>query len=121
MTDLVPLDRREVDLRWRWRSRDGEHHYPRDMETRHLFHTLRMVWNNRMPPHMRVGERIRLYRFGSHYSHAYLGKAVLQIGAELFRRTDLTGLQQRELEEMAAWFLKDQDLIAQTLCIEDQS
>lgn len=89
------------DLNWRWRDRLGNAHYPHEMETRHLFHTLKMVWNNFMPAHQRVGS-VKLYRFGSAYTEDYLRDAVMQIGSELFRR-ELTAYQRQILEEMAAW------------------
>jgi hypothetical protein len=74
------------------------------METRHLFFTLRMIWNNFMPAHMRVGN-VRLYTFlDPIYTRQYFATAILQIGRELFRRTDLMPEWKAELHEMESYF-----------------
>lgn len=70
------------------------------METRHLFHTLRMIWNNFMPPEKRVGA-VRLYSFGPHYTQAYLADAIARIGQELLGRSDLRASWRAELDQMA--------------------
>lgn len=91
---------------WKWRTAQGEFIPPRDMVTRHLFYTLRMIWNNTMPPGTHVGRNIRYYRFGPHYSESYLGDAIRFIGGELFTRPDLQQWQKLELEQMARLFEK---------------
>ena len=85
---------------WKWRERTGAMVSPADMETRHLFFTLRMIWNNRMPAHMRVGRNVRLYHFGPHYTQRYLAEAIIAIGSELRSRTDMTAGWLRELRQM---------------------
>lgn len=71
------------------------------METRHLFNTLRMIWNNHMPVDARVGA-VRLYRFNPRtHSQRYLGEAIHQIGRELARRPDLSVGQRIQVEQMA--------------------
>lgn len=89
-------------LNWRWRSNGGSQHYPADMETRHLFHTLRMIWNNVMPEAAWVG-RIKLYSFGPTYTDQYMREAVLNIGRELMSRDDLRPDWRAQLDQMAAW------------------
>lgn len=74
------------------------------METRHLFHTIRMVWNNFLPAHMRVG-RVALYRFNPRfYPDWYLAEAVVECWNELGKRDDIAPAWQRELDEMAGHF-----------------
>lgn len=83
-------------------------HRPRDMETRHLFHTLRMIWNNFMPTEWAVGV-VKLYEFPRFYTKAYFADAIVFIGRELAQRRDLTPDQRAQLEQMAARFIKHQE------------
>ena len=93
---------------WRWRERNGmAYHLPQEMETRHLFYTLRMTWNNYMPDHMRVGRRVKLYNFGPYYTNVYMMQAVICIGAELFERNDIDLMWQTEIDQMRSWFETD--------------
>ena len=82
------------------------------METRHLFHVLRMVWNNFMPARMRIGT-VHLYRFGRAYTRAACCRAISRIGSEVLRRPDLTHDQRAQLDEMARWFLPEQKAIGE--------
>lgn len=91
---------------WRWRDRSGAFTTPSEMETRHLFYTLRMIWNNFMPTYMRVG-RVKLYRFSPHYSPAYLRDAIGFIGNELSTRTDMRADWAEQLDEMRRWFVTE--------------
>lgn len=104
MTDLTPFAGRDVTPGWTWRSADGDEWAPASMETRHLFYTIRMIWNHAVPEHMRVGQNIRLYRFPAFYTRAYMELAVFHLGHELMRRRDLLPWQVRELELIASWF-----------------
>lgn len=89
-------------LGWRWRSNGGELHAPAEMATRHLFHTLRMIWNNVMPEEARVGF-VKLYWFGPQYTPRYLREATLHIGRELLGRPDLQPEWRAQLDRMADW------------------
>lgn len=100
------VDRWKRDLvsGWRWRDRHGELHDPARMETRHLFHVFRMIWNNYCPPGLRVGE-VRLYRFDPElYPKWYMALAVQQCGHELMGRDDITEEWQRQLNLIAGFF-----------------
>jgi len=100
------IQRRPATLpaeRWKWRDKFGQFHAPQEMETRHLFYTLRMLWNHFMPRHMNVGENINRYRFEAFYTPAYFRQAVYHCGRELMQRRDLTPQWKREIEEMASW------------------
>lgn len=108
---------------WRWRSRDGTMHDPTQMETRHLFHTLRMIWNNWMPRHMHVGKRIQYYRFQpKFYPDSYMAEAIIHCWNELQQRDDLTRQWQHEIDEMRSWFTtKLQETMARPLELEAPS
>ena len=102
---------RDVASRWKWRERTGAMVSPAEMQTRHLFFTLRMIWNNRMPAHMRVG-RVHLYNFGPYYTRHYFSAAILAIGAELHTRTDMTAEWQAQYRQMQAWLVRDDGRLA---------
>lgn len=99
---------------WRWRDREGGFHDPSSMETRHLFHVFRMIWNNTCPPHLRVGQ-VRLYRFGPGYTKAYLAEAVQHCGRELLSRDDLTNEWQRQLNLIAGFFAQGEEVCEKRL------
>lgn len=89
---------------WRWRTHGDGEVAPSSMATTHLFFTLRMIWNHGMPTHMHVGGRTRQWRFGARHNPQYMRQAIVQIGAELFTRTDLPASYRAQLDEMARWF-----------------
>lgn len=94
-------------LPFRWRDRTGAFHAPEQMETRHLFYTLRMIWNHTMPE----GAKLRpynAYSFGKHYTREYMISAVKALAAELGTRTNLTATWQRDLDAMVAWLSTNQ-------------
>jgi hypothetical protein len=87
---------------FRWRDRQGQFHEPRDMETRHLFHTVSMIWNHVMPDDAATHE-FRRYQFSPFYTASYMQRAVRALLAELLTRTDLTGAQRQRLSWMRAY------------------
>ena len=89
---------------------DRDAHRPADMDTRHLFYTLRMIWNHAMPPHM-VGRNVRRYVFGSFYTARYMREAILRVGGCLFSREDIAPWMLVELDQIRAW-LADQRRLA---------
>jgi hypothetical protein len=100
----------DIDHPWRWRSHDGTFRTPAEMKSGHLFHTLRMIWNNVAPVEARVG-RVRLYNFGPFYTADYMKMAVRRIYPELLTRKDLTPAQEAELEAMRSWFGADYTIV----------
>lgn len=101
MSDLAVFSGTAVVPGWRWRTAREGQLPPAEMETSHLFNTLRMIWNNHMPASMRVGA-VRLFRFcPQRHPRHYLGEAILQIGRELMRRPDITPGMRVQLEQMA--------------------
>lgn len=109
---------RRVDLEritaldgWRWRTRNEGDVSPSSMLTRHLFYTLRMIWNHTMPAHMKVGRHVKAWTFGRRHPPEYMRQAIEQIGSELFRRDDLAPWMLAELEQMAR-FLASEGFLA---------
>ena len=88
---------------FRWRDSRGQRHAPADMPTRHLFFTLRMIWNHTMPHSARLPEGNRYSTFGPEYTEAYLKQAVRCLSSELSTRTDMAPDWQRQLDRMLAW------------------
>lgn len=107
MTDLSIFRDQLPAEPFKWRTAEGLLLSPQTMVTRHLFYTLRMIWNHSVPERCRVGRNVRLYRFGEFYTAEYMRLAVRFIGAELMTRDDIADWQQRELFEIAAWLRSD--------------
>lgn len=86
-----------------WRDREGNFHKPENMETRHLFYTLRMIWNHSMPEEFRLTP-YNSYRFGDFYTDEYMKRAIRNIAAELTKRKDMTASFKAQLKFMASVF-----------------
>lgn len=71
---------------FKWLAADGRFVRPKDMTTRHLFYTLRMIWNHTVPEHMKFKPYIR-YVFPEFYSNQYMILAVRYMMKELLSRT----------------------------------
>lgn len=84
-----------------WRDNQGQKWPPELMETRHLFNSLRMIWNHRMP------EAARLHPYREYAtlnrSDDYLKDAVLALAKELSTRKDLTKKWKADLRHMINW------------------
>ena len=92
----------QVDPNYRWKMaavNGGDHLRPSEMRTGHLFNVVKMIWNNKMPAHMRVGS-VKLYQFGPSHSDEYLKTSICHLMAELMQRNDLTLDQVNMLREM---------------------
>lgn len=73
---------------FQWRDCHGEFHSPTEMETRHLFFTLKMIWNHSAPEHMKL-KPYKKYSFGPGYTAEYMRKAVKALSAELKTRNNI--------------------------------
>ena len=87
-----------------WRDQKGVFHKVTEMETRHLFFTLRMVWNHSAPDDLKI-EPFKRYRFGDFYTPEYIVAAVRSISLELGTREDLTPYFRKNLTFMADNFM----------------
>jgi hypothetical protein len=84
---------------FQWKDRTDTFHYPKDMSTYHLFHTLKMIWNHSVPEVMKVHPYKR-YNFGIFYTSKYMATAVRVIIQELSNRNDLTDKMIKTLQYM---------------------
>lgn len=104
MNEMKPVSaNRSIAKLWTWRDTKGQFHEPATMETRHLFYTLRMIWNHSMPESVRL-RPYRHYDFGPFYTAEYLQHALLHIGRELLQRSDLRPDWKADLAHMAKHF-----------------
>ena len=90
---------KELKHQFRWRSQAGQFHLPSQMETRHLWFTLRMIWNHSAPAHARFTPYKR-YKFGPFYTVEYMRDAVSCLLDELLTRTNMESKWKQELKQM---------------------
>lgn len=90
-------DTKYLDKEFQWKDIYHNFHYPKDMETRHIFFTLRMIWNHTMP--QKIGTYV-IYTFSEFYTPEYFKKAIVNLAAELLTRTDLQESWKSELRAM---------------------
>ena len=93
---------------FKWRDRDGHFHHPSTMPTRHLFYTVRIIWNNKMPQEARFPDA-KLYEFSAFYTDVYLKQAIAELVRELTRRDNLEGPWKAQLRFMYE-YLRDNPL-----------
>ena len=71
-----------------WCDRHGELHSVEEMETRHLFHIVRMIWDHSVPKEHQTDFKKR-YTFSEFYSKEYLALSVRLMLPVLLLRKDL--------------------------------
>lgn len=103
--ELAIKQKQELINTWRWKTKDDIYIHPNDMETRHLFYVLRMIWNHFMPEELKI-QPYNKYRFSSFYNNDYLKTAIIACGKALEFRDDLTARMKSELDFMAENFKK---------------
>lgn len=84
---------------FQWRDRHGNFHRPEDMSTKHLYSTLKMIWNIYAPPSLRIAP-VNLYTLSSFYTSMYLATGVRAMMEELSTRHDLNIHQRIGLDLM---------------------
>ena len=92
---------------WKWRDTHATFHSPARMGTQHLFFTLRMIWNHRMPAAARI-PGCPVHTFHPHYTDEYFKEAILHLSVELVKRTDMTPTWQKQLDHMVNWLKTNQ-------------
>jgi hypothetical protein len=112
---MIMLQNKQIDTPFIWKDRKGNYHDPVNMETRHLFMTLVMIWNHTMPEqyvfHKSGHWSHHRYTLGPFYSLDYLKQAVYAIADELNGREDLEPEWSFTLSRMQACFVNMQKLI----------
>lgn len=107
MNAIARKTTQEVARPFQWRDRQGGFHDPRSMDTRHLFHSVSMIWNHVMPPEAATHDFQR-YSFSSFYTDDYMRSAVRAMLPELLGRDDLTAAWRRRIKFMRGWMLSQE-------------
>jgi hypothetical protein len=97
----------DIAKRFMWKDRENGFHFPSSMETRHLFYTLRMIWNHTMPADARITP-YQAYSFGPFYTRQYLITAIAELARELASRADLRSDLKPQLQAMLDWLSRHQ-------------
>ena len=71
---------------FKWRDRRGRHHPIQNMETRHLFYVVRMIWNHTVPMKL---QPYRKYIFNDFYTREYMINSIKHMLPELCERDDI--------------------------------
>lgn len=95
----------QLALPFMWRTRHGEYLQTSEMQTRHVFHVVRMLWNHSAPEHLKLYPHHK-WSFGASYTPAYVKEAVRAMFLELSNRNDLEEWMIRDIEHMRAVFSK---------------
>lgn len=103
MSTLSTTSAKPVATTFKWCDRTGVVHEPKAMATRHLFYTLRMIWNHTMPAPAHTPGGFTLYAFGPHYTVPYLKEAIKHLAGELATRDDIQPAWLAELDRMGNW------------------
>lgn len=92
----------QPDPTYRWKTRTHDFLKPEDMTTHHVFFTLRMIWNHRMPEEARL-RPYNQYVFSDFYSDRYLELSIRNLALELAQRPDLLPEWKAILEQMITY------------------
>lgn len=93
----------DIQVRFLWKDSKERFHDPKKMRTKHLFFTLRMIWNHSMPEQMKLRPYME-YTFSEYYTVEYIITAISVIGKELLSRKDLLPEWEKELTYMKNCF-----------------
>ena len=96
---VIDANTYSIDIGFKWRSSDGRKVLPENMRTTHIFYTIRMIWNNRMP--VPVPDNPKFYTFDKRfYDDRYLALALIHLWRELKTRKDLPPKLKNQLKWM---------------------
>jgi ribosome-associated toxin RatA of RatAB toxin-antitoxin module len=105
MNDLT-IQNKELAKPFMWRMSNNRGMIAiRAMATRHLFNTLRMVWNMTMPSDATMST-IHYSGFGPEYTADYLKQAMREMYPELLSRDDVTPAMLETLQAMRDYLAK---------------
>lgn len=91
-----------------WKDQNDNFHNPKTMQTRHLFYTLRMIWNHHAPKQARL-RPYREYKFPPFYTVEYMKQSVTVLMTELSTREDITPKWKLDLQHMRSWATLEQE------------
>lgn len=88
MSDSIKDDIEELNAisAFQWVDHEGVRHDPQQMNTHHLFYTLRMIWNHSAPSQLKIRPYKKYTHFKKMYTNAYMKLAVKAIILELAQR-----------------------------------
>lgn len=86
-----------TDEHFLWKTKESKFLKTEDMATRHLFFTIRMIYNNTVPDNYQH-HPVKLYKFGEFYTKEYFAIAVRVMLQELSKREDLTSYMKSTLK-----------------------
>ncbi len=96
--------KKEIKHKYMWRDKHCDFHDPKEMETRHVFFTLRMIWNHHAPLEARI-EPYKRYRFDPFYTNEYLSQSIKVLMTELATRKDIVPYFSKNLRHMKNYIL----------------
>lgn len=88
LTLVTPLAEIKGAPFFRWQTQDGLRLKPIDMDTRHLYMTVRMLWNHTMPVEFKLGPYHR-YQLGDRFTEEYIKLSFRVLMSELVTRPDI--------------------------------
>lgn len=91
----------------KWITSNGEQTALIDMDTRHLFYTLRLLYNSFMPRDLSIGTYKQSYFTPSLYTSKYLTQLTPAMYEELHSRADLSYFYRQQLADMQIPHLLD--------------
>lgn len=91
-----------LPCQWKWKTQRNQFLSPKEMETTHLFYTIKMIWNHFMPTEFQIIPFKRYSYFSKFYTPSYLEEAISNIGKELLSRPDILPEHKAQLEFMAS-------------------
>ena len=82
-----------------WITNGGTPWPVKKMETTHVFHSFRLIWNHTMPTHVQISQGNR-YKLSDRFTPEYCKAALVALGNELNQRSDLPEHLTRQLRRM---------------------
>ena len=98
---FVSTKSKEAALPFMWKDRRHSFHAPSEMTTKHLFFTIRMIWNHSAPSNLII-HPYEPYKFAAFYTNEYVAEAMFHIYNELMTRDDLMPYFIKCLDYMAS-------------------
>lgn len=74
-----------------WRQQNGNFIPVEQMDTSHIYHTIKLIWNFYCPTEFEIPIASKYTEFGSYYTLAYLCEAIKALCDEFESRTDIPG------------------------------
>ena len=99
------MNNETIKLKFAWKDKDNNYHQIHDMETRHLFYILKMIWNHSMQDDFKL-KPYKKYYFSDFYTEKYMIDAVRSILPELLMRNDLDDDWKYQLDFMQDCLIK---------------